>query len=120
MGYTKCCKYCLYRNNSYTAALDRAFVSAVASRSKKELSALTHLKFMKNNDDLLNDSTIDTVYIPPPNSLHKKWTVKAMEAGKHVLLEKPAALTEEKMIEIKRASEANNVIFDGSVYVSIS
>lgn len=55
---------------------------------------------MKNNDDLLNDSTIDTVYIPPPNSLHKKWTVKAMEAGKHVLLEKLAVLTEEKMLEI--------------------
>jgi predicted dehydrogenase len=72
-------------------------IQALASRSLRKAEALaTKLKIpitFGSYEELLESAEIDAVYIPLPNHLHVPWSIKALEAGKHVLCEKPIALS---------------------------
>lgn len=57
-------------------------------------------------EELLADPNIEAVYIPLPNHLHVEWAVKALEAGKHVLLEKPAGLSSGEAEQLLNLSKA--------------
>ncbi len=56
-------------------------------------------------DALLADSELDAVYVPLPNALHCDWTIRALEAGKHVLCEKPLANNADEALRMAETAE---------------
>ncbi len=79
-------------------------ISAISSRSidqaRTVANSLDIPKSYGSYEELLGDGDIDAIYNPLPNHLHYKWTKRAMEAGKHVLCEKPLCLTTENIEQL--------------------
>jgi predicted dehydrogenase len=76
-----------------TGALLAAVASRDADRARAFAAANGIARGYGSYQALLDDPGIDAVYIPLPNHLHVEWCLKALAAGKHVLCEKPLALT---------------------------
>ena len=70
-----------------------ATLYAVASRDEERSAALEPQRVHATYDDLLADDHVDAVYISLSNSQHIEWVTKSLQAGKHVLCEKPLGLT---------------------------
>jgi D-xylose 1-dehydrogenase (NADP+, D-xylono-1,5-lactone-forming) len=67
------------------------------------------LKTFDDADKLLADKSIDAVYVALPNCLHKEWTIRAAKRGKHVICEKPMAMTAGDAAEMVQAAERSGV-----------
>jgi predicted dehydrogenase len=97
-------------------SLDRAqqFINECqASRPAKHIP-----EAVEGYDELLQRDDIDAVYIPLPTGTRKEWVIKAAEAGKHVMCEKPCAVSASDLADMIQACDENNVQFmDGVMYM---
>jgi len=90
-------------------------ITAIASRdpARAERFAGQHgiPRWFSSYEALLADEAIDAVYIPLPQHLHTEYTIQAAHAGKHVLVEKPAALSVAELDRMEAACRASGVLF---------
>ena len=95
-------------------AASRCTVTAIASRSQPAAEAAAATLGIPtahgSYEALLADPDVDAIYIPLPNHLHAPWTIAAAEAGKHVLCEKPLALSAADAQRMVEACDAAGVV----------
>jgi predicted dehydrogenase len=101
---------------------ERSELTAVASRDQGKATAYAEQhgipKVYGSYEALLADPDIDVIYNPLPNKLHSEWTIKAAEAGKHVLCEKPLVTTLAEFDQVVAAAERNRVtVFEAFMYL---
>jgi predicted dehydrogenase len=98
-------------------------VAAIASRTREKADAAARElgipRAYGSYEELLADRDIDAVYIPLPNHLHVPWSVKAAEAGKHVLCEKPIALNAAQAQELVAARDRTGVLIQEATMVRV-
>lgn len=115
-----------------TARINRQIIPAIRASSRSEVTTVASRtldraetyaaewqipRTLGSYEALLADPDIDVVYIGLPNSLHVTWTVRALEAGKHVLCEKPLALSVEDVDRVQAAAtRASRVAAEAFMY----
>jgi len=102
-------------------ASSRTEVLAIASRDLAQAQATAKAlgipRAYGSYEELLADPDIDAVYVPLPNHLHRTWTIAAARAGKHVLCEKPLAMSAAEAQEMVDACrEAGVVLMEAFMY----
>jgi len=108
-----------------TARINRLLIPAIRAAARSEVTAVASRTLERartyaaewnipraigSYEALIDDPAIDVIYISLPNSLHAEWTVKALDAGKHVLCEKPLALSVDDVDRIDAAARRSGRI----------
>ena len=108
-----------------TARINRALIPAIRAASRSRLVGVASrtadraaasaaeweiATTYSSYEAMLADPAIDVVYIPLPNHLHVEWTLRAVAAGKHVLCEKPLALTPQDVDRVAEAAAQKQVV----------
>ncbi len=116
-----------------TAAINDAILNAVEASSRSEIVAVASRDLARarsyaiakniptaygSYEQLLEDKSVDAVYVSLPNTLHAKWTVQAANYGKHVLCEKPIVVSLDELEAIESAAATNRVtIFEAYMHL---
>jgi len=87
-----------------------AIASRTAEKAREAAQRLNIPRAHASYEALLADPDVQAVYIPLPNSMHREWTIRCAEAGKHVLCEKPLSLTAAECQEMIAACRRHGVI----------
>ena len=84
---------------------------AVASRDAEKAKAVARQfgvpRCYGSYDELLRDPDVEALYVPVPNHLHREWSARALEAGKHVLCEKPLCLTAAEIVTLQAVRDGS-------------
>jgi xylose dehydrogenase (NAD/NADP) len=115
-----------------TAKINRRLIPAIRASKRGELVAVASRDLDKaqtyashweiphafgNYEAMLKSGTIDAVYVSLPNHLHAEWSIRALQAGVHVLCEKPFALSVQEVDEMAAASQqAGRVLAEAFMY----
>ena len=101
-------------------ATDLGELHATGSRSQDTANSFASEfggKAFSSYESIINDSEIDAIYNPLPNGLHAEWSIKAMNADKHVLCEKPMARNISEVEEMFKVSdETGKTLIEGFMY----
>ena len=93
---------------------------AIASRSLEKAEEFKKQHWVANTygsyEELLNDPDVDLIYIALPHSHHCEWTIKALEAGKHVLCEKAFAVNEAQAKKMIACAEEKNLLLTEAIW----
>ncbi|STX50446.1 oxidoreductase [Legionella busanensis] len=108
-----------------TSFISQQMAIAIAESTKGQLTAIASRDLSKANDfarkfsisqiysnytALIDDPNLDAIYVGLPNHLHKEWTIKSLEAGKHVLCEKPLALDEKEVFNMMTTAKKRGLV----------
>jgi len=97
-------------------AANGAILHAVASRDAKRSAELEPVVVHQSYRALIDDPNVDAVYISLTNVQHKEWVVAALEAGKHVLCEKPLAMNAEEVRTMQAVAERHQRLLVEAVW----
>jgi D-xylose 1-dehydrogenase (NADP+, D-xylono-1,5-lactone-forming) len=104
-------------NNAELVAIASRRNGAAAETLKKHAPQLSSVRTLDDPELLLDADDIDAVYLPMANDEHAEWALKAIAKGKHVLIEKPMALSLDDIEAICAAARHNNVLaMEGFMY----
>lgn len=101
---------------------DNGVVAAIASRNESKAKSIAQRfaipQAFGSYEELLSCDEVDAIYIALPCSMHAEWTIKAANAGKHVLCEKPISLKSEQIDPIIEARDRNGVLVSEAFMVT--
>tara|TARA_B100001115_G_C15806278_1_gene399229 strand:+ start:82 stop:1110 length:1029 start_codon:yes stop_codon:yes gene_type:complete len=103
--------------------LNYAKLLAISSKDKKKINIFKNNFEIQDNycfnnyDELIKEEKLDIIYLALPTFLHKKWTISCLQNNKNILVEKPATMNLDEILEIKKYCNNKNYFFEAFMYL---